>query len=106
MSEPENNEEVEGPAVVFLENDQGESVPFALLAMFEVQEQEFAVMIPVEQLDDAYEEAAEVFFFHHQDEGDGQFSFSNVDDDDLYGKVQAFCDTLDMDGLVDVWASG
>ena len=106
MSEQEGQEEVEGPAIVFLENDEGQKVAFALLAMLEVQEQEFAVMIPVAQLDDAYDEVAEVFLFQHQDEGDGQFSFSNIDDDDLYREVQAFCDTLDMDDLVDIWANG
>ena len=106
MSDQESQEEVEGPAIVYLENDEGQKVAFALLAMLEVRDQEFAVMIPVAQLDDAYEEAAEIFFFQHQDWGDGQYSFSNIDDDDLYKEVQAFCDTLDMDDLVDIWASG
>jgi uncharacterized protein YrzB (UPF0473 family) len=104
MSENENSEEVEGPAIVFLMDDEGREVAFALLAMLEVQDKEFAVMIAVDQLDDAYDDVAEVFLFRHQDEGGGQFSFSNIDDDDLYMEVQAFCDTLDIEELVDAWA--
>ena len=105
MSENESTEVVDGPAIVYLEDAEGLQVAFALLAMLEVQDKEFAVMVPVVQLDDAYEDVPELYLFRHQEEGGGLFSFSNIEDDTLYGEVQTFCDTLDIEALVDAWAS-
>ena len=104
MSEHEEQDVIDGPAIVVLEDADGAEVEMALLAMLELNDAEFALMAPVLQLSDDCDETTLFLFHYHADEQGG--AFSNIDDDDLYDEVQAFCDTLDMDAIVDAWHQG
>ena len=102
MSEEEM---IDGPAIVVLEDEEGNEVQLALLAMLEVEDQEYALMAPVADLEAEDGETTLYLFRHDEEEGVGS-TFSTIDDDATYAQVQAFCETIDIDALVQVWMDG
>ena len=100
-----DEELIAGPAIVVLEDEEGTEVQLALLAMLEVEDQEYALMAPVEDLEAEEGETTLYLFRHDEVEGVGS-TFGMIEDDATYAQVQAFCETLDIDALVQVWMDG
>ena len=88
------DEAFEAPDVVTLEDEEGNTMDFALLAIVEVEEQDYALLTPVEQLEDEAGESMDLFLFQYDEEGDGTASFSEIDDEDTYNKVRDVCSAL------------
>ena len=94
----DHSEELGGPDVVVLEDEEGNTLEFALLAVVEVEEQDYALMTPVEQIEDEGGESMDLFLFQYNEEEDGSASFSEIEDEETYIRVRDFCSTLvDMD---------
>jgi len=83
-----------------LEDEEGNAMDFALLAIVEVEDQDYALMTPAEQIEDDASDAMELFLFQYDEEDDGTASFSEIDDEETYERVRDFCATLvDMDDV-------
>ena len=94
----DETDEIGGPDIVILEDDEGNSMEFALLAVVEVEEQDYALMTPIDQIEDDAGESMDLFLFQYDEEDDGTASFSEIGDEDTYVRVRDFCATLvDMD---------
>jgi len=96
----DETDDLAGPDVVTLEDDEGNTMDFALLAVVEVEQQDYALMTPVEQIEDEAGDSMDLFLFQYDETDDGSASFSEIDDEDTYLRVRDFCSTLvDMDGV-------
>jgi hypothetical protein len=82
----------EGAEVVIFEDDEGNSLEFAWLAVVEVDDQEYAMMTPVEDIEGG--EALELYLFRYDEDEDESASFSEIEDEDTYEQVREFCVTL------------
>jgi hypothetical protein len=89
-----------GPDIVILEDEEGNAMDFALLAIVEVEDQDYALMTPAEQIEDDGGDSMELFLFQYDEEDDGTASFSEIDDEETYERVRDFCATLvDMEDV-------
>ncbi len=68
-----------GLQIITFENEEGETIEFALLIAFELDGQEFAALTPVEEID---RDDVELYVFHTGEDERGRF-FEPVEDDDL-----------------------
>ncbi len=74
--------------LVVLTGEDGEDHPFRLIALLDVDDQQFAMLIPAEQeADDS--ETADVYLLHYTEDADGMVNFSSIEDPELFAKVQA-----------------
>jgi hypothetical protein len=100
IDELDESEELEGPDIVTLEDDEGNTMEFALLAVVEVDDQDYALMTPLEQMEDEAGDSMDLFLFQYDEAEDDTASFSEIEDEATYEKVREFCSTLvDMDGV-------
>lgn len=84
----EELDESEGLEVVEFTDDDGNTYTAAILAVVEVDELDFAVLAPVEQLEDENAEELELFLFHYGEDEDGNEVFAYIEDEELYNKVR------------------
>ena len=80
-----NGEEV---AVITLNDEEGNEVEAAVMAVFQLEEQypdyEFAVLMPMEQDEEAIESGqGEVLIFRYFEDEDGDPNFEPIEDDDI-----------------------
>lgn len=87
-----DHEEEEDDGVVVLTDAEGNEVEFGILGFVQVDEQTYALMAPVEQLDDEESEDFDVYIFHYEFGEDGDESFSEVADPEVFEKVKAEAD--------------
>ena len=91
-------DDLAGPDIVVLVDEDGNEVEFALLAVVEVEEQDYALMTPIEQIEDEESDSMDMFLFQYDEDEDGAASFSEISDEETYVRVRDFCATLvDMD---------
>ena len=77
----------EGDDTVVLVDADGNEREFVFLAVVEMDDEgSFAALTPVEE-DDAADNT-EVFLFHYEEDEDGGESFSPIEDEDLFARVQ------------------
>ena len=77
----------DGEDTVVLVDADGNEREFVFLAVVEMDEEgSFAALTPVEE-DDAADNT-EVFLFHYEEDEDGGESFSPIEDEDLFARVQ------------------
>lgn len=82
MSEDTNNEELDN--IVVLNDEEGNEVEFEFLDLIEYEGEEYVVLLPVEEADDA----GEVVILKVEDtESEDEESYVSVDDDDVLNKV-------------------
>ncbi|RHP24090.1 DUF1292 domain-containing protein [Clostridium sp. AM27-31LB] len=93
-----NGEEV---AVITLNDEEGNEVEAAVMAVFQLEEQypdyEFAVLMPMEQDEEAIESGqGEVLIFRYFEDEDGDPNFEPIEDDDIaQTAVEAFQSMID-----------
>lgn len=86
---------------VILVDQDGNEHQFVLLALLDVDDQEYAVLGPEDQLTDPSLEEVELSFFRVQvDENDEQERFEPVEDDEEFERVRAAC--ADLLGLAEL----
>ena len=82
MSEDTNNEELDN--IIVLNDEEGNEVEFEFLDLIEYEGEEYVVLLPVEEADDA----GEVVILKLEDtESEDEESYVSVDDEDTLNKV-------------------
>jgi uncharacterized protein YrzB (UPF0473 family) len=80
---------------VTLDLDDGSSLECAILTILEVDDQDYIVLVPVDENDEPIEEG-EVFIYRYFEDADGTPSLENLIDDDEFDRVsEAFDEYLD-----------
>ena len=83
----EETDEEEDDIVVLADVD-GNEKEFAFLAVVQVDNQDFALLTPAAEPEDP-EADTEIFIFRYEQDEDGGEIFSEVEDEELFAKVQA-----------------
>ena len=82
MNEDVNNEELDN--IIILNDEEGNEVEFEFLDLIEYEGEEYVVLLPVEESD----EAGEVVILKLEDtESEDEESYVSVDDDEVLNKV-------------------
>jgi uncharacterized protein YrzB (UPF0473 family) len=82
-----DDEGEDGDDTVVLVDADGNEREFVFLAVVEMDEEgSFAALTPVEE--DEAADNTEVFLFHYEEDEDGAESFSPIEDEDLFARVQ------------------
>ena len=92
----ENDELEEGEDYrVTLDLDDGSTVECAILTILEVDEQDYIVLVPVDENDEPIEEG-EVFIYRYFEDEEGNPSLDNIDSEEEFEKVsERFDEFLD-----------
>lgn len=85
VEELDESDELE---VVEFSDEEGNTYTAAILAVIEVDDQDYAVLAPVEQLEDERSEEMEIFLFHFTEDDDGNEVFSYIEDEAVFQKVR------------------
>lgn len=87
---------------VTLSMDDGSSVECEILTIFEVQEQNYIALLPVDENDEPNEEG-EVYIYRYNEDAEGNPSLENIEDDDEYEAVaDKFDELLDDEEFEDM----
>ena len=82
MSEDTNNEELDN--IIVLNDEEGNEAEFEFLDLIEYEGEEYVVLLPVEETDDA----GEVVILKLEDtESEDEESYVSVDDEEILNKV-------------------
>lgn len=85
--EEEDSWEDEEDEVYLLTDETGTERSFSLIAIVEVDEAEFALLIPEEASEDD-ETPLEVLILAYSESDEGEVSLTAIEDDDLFARVQ------------------
>ena len=77
--------------VVEFTDEEGNVYTAAILAVIEVDDLDYAVLAPVEQLEDDNSEELEIFLFHFDEDENGNECFSYIEDEAIFAKVFCTC---------------
>lgn len=97
MNEPNGLDEGDdetGYDIVVLEDDEGNTMEFAVLDIVEVDEQDYALLVSVEQIEDEAGDSMDILIFQYDEEDDGVASFSEIEDEAIYERVREHCATM------------
>lgn len=75
--------------VVEFEDENGTQYTAAILAVIEIEDNDYAVLAPVEQLNDDSEGEMEIFLFQYHELDDGTEQFSYIEDERIFEMVRA-----------------
>lgn len=92
-----DDEELSDPdddGTVVLVDAEGNEVTFGILGFVEESEQMFALLSPVEQLENEEDDNFDVFIFRYTELEDGSEEFSEVEDPELFERVRAQADAM------------
>lgn len=78
---------------VTLELDDGSELECEILMIFELEEQDYIALTPVEEDEDEDEEGREVLFYRYFEDAEGEPSLENIEDDEEFDAV---CDCFDQ----------
>lgn len=94
MSDQNNNVlPDEEDILVTLEMDDGTTAECEILTIFEVNEQDYIALLPLDENGEANEEGT-VYIYRYQEDADGNPSLDNIEDDDEYEAVEERFDEL------------
>ena len=80
---------------VTLDLDDGTSVECAIMTILEVDEQDYMVLVPLDENDEPIEEG-EVYIYRYFEDEEGNASLDNIDNDDEFERVsECFDEFLD-----------
>ena len=80
---------------VTLDLDDGTTVECAIMTILEVDEQDYIVLVPLDENDEPIEEG-EVYIYRYFEDEEGNASLDNIDNDDEFERVsECFDDFLD-----------
>ena len=95
MENNENNIELEDRLIETIDEN-GNVITFELYDIIEVDEQEYALLLPTEQDEDSDDEDAEIVLMRLSKNGD-DYLFETIEDDEEFNKVAAYVESLDED---------
>ena len=80
---------------VTLDLDNGTTVECAIMTILEVDEQDYIVLVPLDENDEPIEEG-EVYIYRYFEDEDGNASLDNIDNDEEFERVsECFDEFLD-----------
>ena len=80
---------------VTLDLDNGKTVECAIMTILEVDEQDYIVLVPLDENDEPIEEG-EVYIYRYFEDEDGNASLDNIDNDEEFERVsECFDEFLD-----------
>ena len=85
-------DELKEELTVTLTLDNDEEVECAILAIFEVQEQEYIALIPLTDEEPSEDEETDIYLYRFKETDEGDPELTNIEDDDEYELV---ADALD-----------
>jgi len=97
MAELDDSAEFDESDLVTLVDEDENEHDFVVLAIVEMDDRQFAMLAPKDQVDDDSEPELELFLFTYAEGEDGIAEFGEIETDELYEAVQAYCATL-VDG--------
>lgn len=74
--------------IVEFEDEEGKVHTAAILAIIEVDDLDYAVLAPVDQLEDDASEELEIFLFQYAEDEEGNEMFAYIDDEAVFKQVQ------------------
>ena len=86
--------------IVTLMDAEGNETDYAFLGTVEVDGDQFAMLTPAAALDND-DENMEVVLMHFEEDEDGGMSFSEIDDEELYARVQTAAEGVFAEGDAD-----
>ena len=89
----DESEELTEDDIVTLEDDEGNSERFVILAIVEVQDEDYALLAPEAQIVED-DEDYEVFVYEYREGPDGTHHFKALEDEARFTEVVAFAQTL------------
>ena len=78
---------------VTLDLDDGTTVECAIMTILEVDEQDYIVLVPLDENDEPIEEG-EVYIYRYFEDEEGNASLDNIDNDDEFERVSECFDEL------------
>lgn len=94
VEELDDSQEIDGEDLVTLVDEDGNEHEFVVLAVVELEGDQFAMLSPVDQVEDEETEELELFLFTYEETDEGYVNFGEIEDDDVYQAVQEYCATL------------
>ena len=96
-----NEQNEEDDIIVTLELDDGTEIECAILTIFDVKDTDYIALIPLNE-DGEGNEDGEVLIYRYAEDGEGNPSLSNIEDDEEYEIVaERFDEILDEDEFGD-----
>ncbi len=95
MENNENNLELEDRLIETIDEN-GNVITFELYDIVEVDEQEYALLLPTDDEEDADDEDAEIVLMRLSKNGE-DYLFETIEDDDEFNRVAAYVESLDED---------
>ena len=95
MENNENNLELEDRLIETIDEN-GNVITFELYDIVEVDEQEYALLLPTDDEEDADDEDAEIVLMTLSKNGE-DYLFETIEDDDEFNRVAAYVESLDED---------
>ena len=90
---------------VTLELDDGRTIECAILTILEVSDQDYIVLVPVDENDEPLEEG-EVFLYRYFEDEDGNPSLENIDSEEEYERVaerfDEYMDEQEFDAMIKI----
>ncbi|MEZ4321228.1 MAG: DUF1292 domain-containing protein [Myxococcota bacterium] len=74
--------------VVEFSDEEGVTYQAAILAVIQVDDQDYAVLAPIEQLEEDNEGDLELFLFEYGEDDEGNEYFSYIEDEAVFARVQ------------------
>ncbi len=93
----ENCDHEEGDDIVTLVDADGNEVDNYWLGQVELDDEQFALLCPVAEMDEEAE-ATNVYVYHYSEDEDGAESFEAVEDEELLARVQAAAEAMFAEG--------
>ena len=93
----DHDEEGEDDGTVVLVDAEGNEVEFGILGFVEDEGQAYALMSPVDQLEDDESDDFDVYIFRYEEMEDGSEEFSEVEDPVVFARVKARADQFFME---------
>jgi len=98
----DESEELTEAELVTLVDEDGNESTYAMLALVEVEDHDYVLLAPLEQLADDEGEELELLIFGYEQDDDGIDRFLEIEDESTYEKVRDFCATLFEMGALDL----
>ncbi|MCB9684150.1 MAG: DUF1292 domain-containing protein [Alphaproteobacteria bacterium] len=94
----DESEEIDESDLVTITDEDGRELECAILGILEHEDQEYALLAPLDQLQAEDGDEIEMFIFTYGLDEDGNQTFGYIDDDATYGAVRAeFALLVDQD---------
>ena len=96
----DDGESIEEADIVTLVDEEENEHQFVVLAIVEMDDNQYAMLAPLDQVNDDSNPELELFLFTYNETDEGYAEFGEIDDDKIYEAVQEYCATLlDTDGI-------